>query len=143
MRTITIIDKLYDEHYSGQEIYQYCFIFKVPLDVALHGELKICNDVETAFVKFFNDIICQKNNDLMFKLWEVMKKAGYEVTRAKRESSIAWYIMCRTEKKLESLRRLYESPFRLLERILQCIFNHVCGSGDSQRLCVTWATEDY
>jgi hypothetical protein len=72
-----------------------------------------------------------------------MKKAGYKVTRAKRESSIAWYIMCRTEKKLESLRRLYESPSRLLERILQCIFSHVCGSGGSLRLCVTWATEDY
>jgi hypothetical protein len=100
-------------------------------------------DVETTFVKVFNDLICQKSNDLAFILLELMKKAGCKVTHAKRESSIAWYIVCRTEEKLESLRRLYKSPSRLLERILQCIFNHVCGSGDNQRLCVTWATEDY
>jgi hypothetical protein len=103
----------------------------------------IAVDVETTFVKVFNDLICQKNYELAFILRELMKKAGYEVTRAKRGSSIAWYIMCRTEKKLESLRRLYESPSRLLELILQCIFSHVCGNGGSQRLCVTWAIEDY
>jgi hypothetical protein len=100
-------------------------------------------EVEAMLENLFSDPSYLKRDDFVSRLCELMEKNGYEITWVKRTKSIAWYIMCRTVDKLESLRLLFESPSRLLANILQCIFSYVCESKGSLQLTVNWNPEDY
>jgi hypothetical protein len=98
---------------------------------------------EEMLEKHLNNPNCLKTNDMVSQLRKVMDKNGYKIPWTKKSKSIAWYVMCHTVEKLESLRRLYESPSKLLTRLLQCIFSQVCMSSYSLQLSVKWTTEDF
>jgi hypothetical protein len=108
-------------------------------EISVEGE----REIEAMFAELFNDLVRRKEYDLVFRLCELIEKNGYKITYAKLGTGITWYIMCRTVEKLETLRRLYESPSKLLTRLLQCIFCQVCGSSCSLQLSVKWSTEDF
>jgi hypothetical protein len=108
-------------------------------EISVEDERKM----EAMFVELFNDPVRRKEYDLVSRLCELMEKNGFKITYAKMGTSITWYIMCRTVEKLETLRRLYESPSKLLTRLLQCIFCQVCGSSCSLQLSVEWTKEDF
>jgi uncharacterized Fe-S cluster-containing protein len=99
--------------------------------------------IEAMFEKLFVDPSYHKRDELVFRLCELMEKNGYEIKWVKRTKSIAWYILCRNLLKLESLKRLCQSPSNLLARLLQCIFTQVCVSSSSLQLSVQWNTEDF
>jgi hypothetical protein len=106
-------------------------------------EMSVENELMAVFEKLTDECNHQNKNDLAFRLRELMENNGYKITCAKRKNSIAWYVMCYSEDKLELLRWLYESPCRLLFSILQCIFTRTCGRARSQRLSIKWTSEDY
>jgi hypothetical protein len=100
-------------------------------------------EMEAKFVELFNDLVRRKEYDLAGRIWELMEKNGFKITCAKTGTSIMWYIMCHTVEKLETLRRLYESPSKLLNRLLQFIFCQVCVNSYSLQLSVEWTAEDF